>query len=78
MTERKLGNCPIGKVTEREIEVMNLLAHGNSREEISNKLNISSNTVKYHLKSILCKTGFSNTVMLVAYAVTAGLIEMER
>jgi DNA-binding NarL/FixJ family response regulator len=78
MNETKLGNCPIEKVTEREIEVMQLLAHGKSREEISRRLNISSNTVKYHMKSILCKTGFNNSIMLIAYAVTMGLIKMER
>ena len=44
--------------------------------EISEEMNISINTVKYHVKTLLGKTGYNNTVMLVAHAVATGLIEI--
>ena len=49
----------------REIEVLNLIREGASNGEISVKLFISENTVKFHVRNILKKTGCSNRIELL-------------
>jgi two-component system, NarL family, response regulator LiaR len=49
-------------LTEREREVLTLLARGASNSEISNQLSISMATVKYHLTSVFAKLGAKNRV----------------
>ncbi len=71
-----LGNCYVSDITKKELEVLKCFAEGKSYLEISDAMDISVNTVKYHVKTMLAKTGYSNTVMLVAHAVASGLIEM--
>lgn len=50
----------------RETEVLNLIREGASNGEISARLFISENTVKFHVRNILKKTGFSNRTELLA------------
>lgn len=54
----------IYKYTDREIELIELMIHGMSNEEISRKLSISSNTVKKHLLNIYKKSGVTNRLQL--------------
>lgn len=49
----------------RETEVLNLIIDGASNGEISEKLFISENTVKFHVRNILKKTGCSNRTELL-------------
>ena len=49
----------------RETEVLNLIIEGASNGEISAKLFISENTVKFHVRNILKKTGCSNRTELI-------------
>ena len=49
----------------RETEVLNLIINGASNGEISEKLYISENTVKFHVRNILKKTGCSNRTELL-------------
>ena len=49
----------------RETEVLNLIREGASNGEISTKLFISENTVKFHVRNILKKTGCSNRAELL-------------
>ena len=72
----KLGNCYTSDITKKELQVLKHFANGKSYIEISEEMNISINTVKYHVKTLLGKTGYNNTVMLVAHAVATGLIEI--
>lgn len=62
-------------LTEREIELLQLVAQGLSNKAIAQQLNISENTVKYHMKNIFQKTNFQNRTEVAAYAVRNGLIE---
>lgn len=62
------------KVTVRELEVLKLTAVGNSNLQIAAALQISVNTVKAHLKSILEKLNLENRTQLAAYAAQKGLI----
>jgi DNA-binding NarL/FixJ family response regulator len=59
-----------GNLTERELELLKLVAEGLQNREIANKLFISENTVKYHLKSILQKLGVKNRAEAVASALS--------
>ena len=61
-------------LTERELFVLRLVASGASNHEIGNKLSISVNTVKSHLKNILEKLQLENRTQAATYALKHGLI----
>lgn len=62
------------ELTEREIEVLKLVAQGESNPQIAELLCITVNTVKTHLKNILSKLQLQNRTQVAAYAVQSGLI----
>ncbi len=49
-------------LTQREAEIMNLISTGIGNEEIANKLFVSKNTVKFHIKNIFIKLDVKNRV----------------
>ena len=55
-------------LTARELEVLEMLSHGLSSKEISEKLYISPNTVEYHRKQLLRKTSSRNVAELIGNA----------
>ncbi len=59
-------------LTNRETEVLHLVAKGKTNKEISQELFISENTVKNHLKNILQKLQLDNRVQLTSYAFENG------
>lgn len=61
-------------LTERELYVLRLVASGASNQEIAEKLCISINTVKSHLKNILEKLQLQNRTQAAAYALQHGLV----
>lgn len=63
--ERMLAFIQEHELSSREIEVLNLIREGASNGEISAKLFISENTVKFHVRNILKKTGCSNRTELL-------------
>jgi DNA-binding NarL/FixJ family response regulator len=62
-------------LSEREAEVLRLVAAGKSNRDIAERLVISVNTVFQHVRSILNKTGCSNRTEAAAYALRHGLVE---
>lgn len=64
-------------LTERETDVLKLLAEGKSNKEIADNLNISINTVITHRKNISQKTGIKSVSGLTIYAVVQNLISLE-
>lgn len=64
------------KLTEREIDVMNLLAQGKTNKEIAVELVISERTVKFHVSSILGKLGAGNRTEAVTIAARKGLVTL--
>ncbi|MCM4161120.1 DNA-binding response regulator [Antarcticibacterium flavum] len=62
------------KLTDREQEILDLLAKGLSAKQIAGNLNISEHTVKTHRKNILKKTGCNKTAELIAERILTGLI----
>ena len=63
----------VNELTNKEVEVLKLVAHGATNKEIASSLNISDNTVKYHLRNIMEKLNVKNRAQIAAYAVTKGI-----
>src|SRR5713101_670951 len=63
-------------LTAREIEVLNQIAGGNRNRDIAEKLFISEETVKVHVKHIMEKLGASDRTQAVAIGVRRGIIEL--
>ena len=77
---RKSGQLPpklIEQLSDREIEVLRLVAEGLSRQEIAAKLVLSLNTVKTHVRNIYSKLGVNNQMQAVGKARALGLLENE-
>ena len=60
-------------LTERELEIVRLVASGNKNKEVGATLTISERTVKTHLTNIFQKLGVRDRVALVMYALRHGL-----
>jgi DNA-binding NarL/FixJ family response regulator len=61
------------ELSERETDVLKLVATGALNKEIASALDITENTVKYHLRNIMEKLHLSNKAQVAAYAVSKGL-----
>ncbi len=64
-------------LTEREREVLKLIADGLSNQEVADRLVISVKTVERHRANILAKLNLHSRTELVKYAIRKGLIEVE-
>ncbi|WP_430782882.1 response regulator [Actinoplanes sp. G11-F43] len=70
------GEDPSGRaITDREEEVLKLVAEGHSSKEIADLLVISVKTVERHRSNLLQKLGLRDRLELTRYAIRAGLIE---
>ena len=65
----------LNNLTEREYEVLKLVAIGQTNRAISEKLHISEHTVKNHLRNIMQKLHVANRVQLTNLAYKAGIVE---
>lgn len=65
------------RLTERETEVLRLLAGGLSNKEIGRALTISERTVQTHVSSILAKLGMASRMQAALYAVRIGLVSAD-
>ncbi len=72
-TSRPTPSLPDG-ITQRELEVLRLIATGSSNPMIAEELVISVNTVERHVSNILGKSRSANRAEAVAYAARHGLI----
>ncbi len=63
-------------LTERELEVLGLLAQGMPNKEIASQLIISERTAKFHVSSIMSKLGATNRTEAVSLAAQRGLITL--
>jgi DNA-binding NarL/FixJ family response regulator len=63
-------------LTEREIEVLRHIAGGNRNRDIADRLFISEETVKVHVKHIMEKLGAADRTQAVAIAVRRGIIQL--
>lgn len=67
--EEKIAPCPL---SEREIEVLRLIAEGMNTKQIAGELLISKNTVDAHRRHIMDKTGCGSIASLIRYAIREG------
>ena len=67
-------SASIELLTERELEVLALLAQGMPNKEIASKLVISERTAKFHVSSIMGKLGANNRTEAVSLAAQKGII----
>lgn len=67
------GLCKSADLTERELEVLRLLAEGLTDKEIADRLFVSVTTVRYHVNNLTGKTGFSTRTELAVNAVRSGI-----
>ena len=63
-------------LTEREVEVLQQVAGGNKNRDIANKLFISEETVKVHIKHIMEKLGAADRTQAVAIGIRRGIIQL--
>ncbi|MET3963019.1 DNA-binding NarL/FixJ family response regulator [Marmoricola sp. OAE513] len=73
-TDREVGTVP--RLTERELEVLRLVATGLNNREVAKQLFISENTVKNHVRNILDKLQLHSRMEAVMYAVREKLLEI--
>ena len=66
--------CESVVLSERENEIIILIAEGNTNPQIADQLFLSSHTVNTHRKNIMGKLGVKNTAGLVMYAVKTNLV----
>lgn len=75
-TDREVGNVP--RLTDRELEVLRLVATGLNNREVAKQLFISENTVKNHVRNILDKLQLHSRMEAVMYAVREKLLDIPR
>jgi DNA-binding CsgD family transcriptional regulator/N-acetylneuraminic acid mutarotase len=63
------------ELSERERDIVKLVATGVSNKEIAQKLNITTNTVKVHLKNIFAKIGVLSRTEATLYAIEYGIVD---
>jgi NarL family two-component system response regulator LiaR len=64
-------------LTDRETEVLKLVARGKANKQIAGTLYVSEKTVKAHVSAILMKLGVQSRTQAALYAVRAGLVSMD-
>ena len=74
-TKREVDADEVGSLSVREIEILQLLADGCSNRDVSERLVVSVETVKTHVKHILSKLGARHRAEAVAIALRRKMID---
>jgi DNA-binding NarL/FixJ family response regulator len=74
LSRRQSQLLPSSELTPRELEILQLAAHGQSVQDIAERLSISASTVKTYVRRTYCKLGVSNRASAVATGLRTGLI----
>ena len=64
-------------LTEREIEVLKLVAQGYTNSDIAEKLVVSSGTIGTHISNILDKLHLANRTQAALFALRKGLVDLD-
>jgi DNA-binding NarL/FixJ family response regulator len=68
---------PAHGLTDRELEVLELVAQGKSNSDIARELFITTKTVKYHLSAVFSKLGVRNRTEAATFALSHGLVSLQ-
>ncbi len=68
ISEENEKGCEGVELTERELDIIKLIAKGYTNKEVADQLNISAHTVNTHRKNIMAKLNIKNVAGLVVYA----------
>jgi DNA-binding NarL/FixJ family response regulator len=71
------GSSVTSVLTDREIEVLQMIAEGNSTKEIALRLHVSAKTVETHRRQIMEKLNIFSVAELTKYAIRQGLTTLE-
>ncbi|MCQ2424817.1 MAG: response regulator transcription factor [Lachnospiraceae bacterium] len=69
-----LGETDSSLLTDRELDVLRLLAKGYTNQEIGDALDVSVNTVRFHIGNLLSKTGCGSRTELAITAAKSGIV----
>jgi DNA-binding NarL/FixJ family response regulator len=69
---------PVRRLSGREREILQLLVHGSSTQEIADRLFLSTHTVRNHVRNILGKLGAHTKLEAIVKATRLGLISLEQ
>jgi DNA-binding NarL/FixJ family response regulator len=75
---RHNSEAELGRLTERETEILKLLATGKSNAELARHLFVGEGTIKTHVSNVLTKLGLRDRMQAVIFAYESGLIEPGR
>ena len=64
------------ELTDRELEILKLIAQGNANKEIAAQLSVREDTVKSHVGNILDKLGANDRTHAVTIGLKRGIIEL--
>ncbi len=73
-TQPEIANTIRAELSDREIEVLKLIANGKDNALIAAELHISPKTVKNHISNILMKLQIDNRIQAAVYAVRSGIV----
>jgi DNA-binding NarL/FixJ family response regulator len=73
-TQPEIERTIRAELSDREIEVLKLIANGKDNAQIAGELHISPKTVKNHISNILMKLQIDNRIQAAVYAVRSGIV----
>jgi DNA-binding NarL/FixJ family response regulator len=74
---RRLAGRLLSNLSNRELEVLALIAKGLSNKEIASALHLVEGTVKLHVTSILSKLGVADRTQAILVAIKRGIVQLE-
>jgi two-component system response regulator NreC len=75
LLRREQNDDPYERLTEREREILHLLAEGCSNRQMADQLYLAPKTIMNHKKNIMVKLGINSTIRLMKYAIDKGLVD---
>ena len=78
ISQQTLADVKRGKLTKRQLEVLNMVARGIPYKEAGDALGLTERTVKYHMGRIIELLHLENRAQVIAYAARMGLVEAKK
>lgn len=78
ISQQTLAKVKRGKLTERQLEVLDMVARGITYKEAGDALGLTERTVKYHMGRIIELLHLENRAQVIAYAARMGLVEVNK